>query len=441
MPTTTNELLLTAASVDIHAGEAKQPPRVQITAYGGGLIRVSGFGLIAIDLAGLEASSERIPILADHDAALAGILGHGVPEAKDGKLLVSGEIVASGESAQRVLELVRSGFQFQASVGALPLAERTLAAGESVQINGRTLTAPKGGATLITQARLKEVSILSLAADDSTSVAIAANQLRNNSMTKTPIDAESILKEERERVAEIHAACRDLNEFGLLKDRARSLRDEAIAGKITMDQFNDGLVFLMRASRPEVPAFSSRPYVATDKMIAAALFCRLGLESLGEKHLGAQAMESGKRIGGLHLLDVCREALIAEGIQPPSSKHDLVKAALSTISLTTALGDVANKVLLDAYNESPSTWRSFAAVRQVSDFKTNTGVRPSLLGQLEPVPPGGELKHGSMSEALFPFKIDTFGKMLSIDRRDLINDDLGLFLDTSRALAKPRSAS
>jgi len=34
------------------------------------------------------------------------------------------------------------------------------------------------------------------------------------------------------------------------------------------------------------------------------------------------------------------------------------------------------------------------------------------------------------------YKIDTFGKLLSIDRRDLINDDLGVFADASAALGR-----
>ena len=44
-------------------------------------------------------------------------------------------------------------------------------------------------------------------------------------------------------------------------------------------------------------------------------------------------------------------------------------------------------VLKEAYNETPATWRSFCAVRSVSDFKTNTAIRPSFTGALQPVAP------------------------------------------------------
>jgi len=36
----------------------------------------------------------------------------------------------------------------------------------------------------------------------------------------------------------------------------------------------------------------------------------------------------------------------------------------------------------------------------------------------------------------YPFRIDTFAKMLSLDRRDIINDDLGLFDETARNLGR-----
>ena len=100
------------------------------------------------------------------------------------------------------------------------------------------------------------------------------------------------------------------------------------------------------------------------------------------------------------------------------------------------MGDAANKVLLDSYTESPATWRSFAAIESANDFKDHTGVRPSQTGDLVEVPPGGELKHGSLKESIYKYSIDTFGRMLTIDRRDIVNDDLGLFQNTAVSLGR-----
>ena len=45
--------------------------------------------------------------------------------------------------------------------------------------------------------------------------------------------------------------------------------------------------------------------------------------------------------------------------------------------------------------------------------------------QYEQVAPGGELKHGTLGNETYTNKADTYGLMLSVDRRDVINDDLG----------------
>jgi hypothetical protein len=105
----------------------------------------------------------------------------------------------------------------------------------------------------------------------------------------------------------------------------------------------------------------------------------------------------------------------------------MIRAALSTFALPAALGDAANKVLLEAYNDSPATWRAFPSVKPTNDFKPHTGVRPSETGDLTLLPPGGEIKHGAVAEKAYSYSVDTFAKMLTIDRRDIINDDLSLF--------------
>jgi len=193
---------------------------------------------------------------------------------------------------------------------------------------------------------------------------------------------------------------------------------------------------VLRANRPHVPAVWSRPTVATESVLEAALLARMGKAALGEKVLGPVAMERAEDLGATNMIDLCRAALAVDGQPVPSGRMELVKAALSTYSLPTALGNVANKVLLDSYAETPASWRAFCAVRSVSDFKPHTGVRPSFTGQLEQVAPGGELKHGSVAEALVGYQVDTFGKMLSIDRRDVINDDLSLFEDAAASYGR-----
>jgi hypothetical protein len=96
MTTAIDELLLSAAEVEIQAGG--KPPSVTIVAYTGGLMVVPGWGPVVLDLAGIDASAEQVGILADHDATLKGIVGHGKAGVIDGRLLVQGTITPSTDA-------------------------------------------------------------------------------------------------------------------------------------------------------------------------------------------------------------------------------------------------------------------------------------------------------------------------------------------------------
>src|SRR5690606_3623644 len=82
------------------------------------------------------------------------------------------------------------------------------------------------------------------------------------------------------------------------------------------------------------------------------------------------------------------------------------------------------------------------AAHDLQDRQRNQGrtpqaaFRPSFTTPLERVGTDGELKHGTVGEWFSEYQVDTFGKMLSIDRRDLINDDLSVFDETARALGR-----
>lgn len=119
MTTATDNLLLKARCVEISASGTT--PTVSMLAYSGGMMSVPGWGWVAIDLAGLDLSASQISILADHDASLKGIVGHGHAEVRDGKRYAIGTLVRTTDAARQIIELAKSGFAFQASVGVTPL--------------------------------------------------------------------------------------------------------------------------------------------------------------------------------------------------------------------------------------------------------------------------------------------------------------------------------
>ncbi len=165
------QLLTFNAPLQIQAKE-NNSPRVDILAYSGGLMTV-GIGLVVVDLAGMTIPAQ-VPLLTDHDNALNKIAGQGQPEVKQGKLFVSGNLAAASEAGKQILELHRSGFAFQASLGAEIQSSSRLQPGDVLQVNGQKITVPPSGAILVSKSQLREVSLVAMGADSSTSVSIAA---------------------------------------------------------------------------------------------------------------------------------------------------------------------------------------------------------------------------------------------------------------------------
>lgn len=430
-------MILSAAEVEIEAAGKDARPKISVVAYTGRIMRVPGWGDIAIDLAGLEAGGQ-VPLLADHDATVGSVVGHGEPAVANGRLVVSGVVSGAGEPARHVVEMARGGFQFQASVGVAPTEHERVKPNQAVEINGRSLSSP-GGFTLVRKGRLREVSITPVGADAETSVAIAASRQGRTNMADIASE-EQIRADERDRLKEIEATCRPMGErdWGPLQKRVDDMKAKAVAGDMTVADLRAGVLEVLRASRPVFTGVTGSGWggIPRARVIEAAILKRAGFASLAEKALGPACMEAADDLRVAHSLDLCRAALQHEGIEAPTDREGMVRASLTTHTLAEALGGAVNKVLLDGYQESPATWRSFAGVRSVPDFKTATAIRPSFTGSLQQIPPGGELKHGGADEATTQYKVDTYGKMFSIDRRDLINDDLSLFDSVARVMGQ-----
>ena len=159
---------ITAA--DAGDGEAS-PKRFSMNAYNGGPMRVANFDLpLVVDLAGLTATPPTT-ILRDHE--LSRVVGHADDIDKgESSLGLAGAISGGGVAAAEVQTAANNGFPWKASVGVMPdEVPEFVARGREVKVNGQTFTGPLYVARKST---LREVSILGVAADTTSTVSIAA---------------------------------------------------------------------------------------------------------------------------------------------------------------------------------------------------------------------------------------------------------------------------
>ena len=92
------------------------------------------------------------------------------------------------------------------------------------------------------------------------------------------------------------------------------------------------------------------------------------------------------------------------------------------------LVDAANKMLLAAYNEAPSSWRQWVEVTDnFADFKAKNVLRLGTAGDFEVIPEDQAFPQDKLGDQKSTYIPETRGKAWSFSREMLINDDLGAF--------------
>jgi hypothetical protein len=216
-------------------------------------MNVPGWGPVVIDLAGLDLSSPQVSLLADHDASLKGIVGHGRAVVRDGKLHVTGTLADATEASKQIIALAKTGFSFQASVGVSPSETQRIDSFQKIQCNGRTIKAPKSGVLLVKAGLLREVSIVVIGADPGTAVSISASLKKEScSMTEdtATLTAEEIRAQataESERIEMIHTVCNGEHPQIV----ATAIRDGWDRNRVELE--------VVRANRAEPQPFRSSP--------------------------------------------------------------------------------------------------------------------------------------------------------------------------------------
>jgi phage major head subunit gpT-like protein len=154
---------------------------------------------------------------------------------------------------------------------------------------------------------------------------------------------------------------------------------------------------------------------------------------------GGQAPHDGeKAFAGHTLINLARESAILAGHNPDGkSRSEVVRLAFqSTSDFPGILEDVANKSLRAGYEMVPAQWRLIAARRSASDFKAVRELTLNSSSRLEIVPEAGEFKRGKLVEGKETWKLSTYGKIISITRQAIINDDLGAFTRTPQLMGQ-----
>lgn len=202
---------------------------------------------------------------------------------------------------------------------------------------------------------------------------------------------------------------------------------------------------VLRVSRPSAPPIHSAPPVASARVLEAAVWMSAKVpeqDCLSE--FGERTLEAAHPLRQIGLRELVAECARLEGHDVPRVFGDgksTINAGFATVSLPGILESVMNRTMLAAYEASPIAALQLCAIGSVSDFKEVSRYRLLGTGGFEKVSPTGELKSGTVAEQKFSNKADTYGQILILDRRDIVNDDLDAFLDLPRQMGRSGAES
>ena len=431
-------------------------PKVNGLAYAGGLLDLGWELPVAVDLQGLTIP-ETIPLLANHENKTDSRVGVISAEVVNNQLLVSGEILSQTEEAKDIVAQGKKA-TWQMSIGAEVIEVQKIEAG-TMTVNAHELEAPF---FYVSKAILREVSVVAVGADINSKMTIEAkSQNLNNSnlgvktnmtdevkeeikeevkaeetvvdgevkevveekeeVKAEELDVQKALEHERKRIADIKK---------IIDGEDSELENEAIQAGWTADLTASKMLNKIRANRPNVNIIVNKESsMDNKKVIEAALSIRAGIdENKLVKEFGEQVVEAGYKDRNMSIKDCMVECLKAEGKTVSRSfGNDTIRAAFAT-SLPGILSNVANKRLSEAFYNAEPVATKIASEADIVDFKQSDIYSISDVGNLTEVGADSTLASSNLTEGKGTNQLSTYGKVIYLTRKDIINDDLGAFL-------------
>ncbi|HMN97421.1 MAG TPA: hypothetical protein PKC43_06305 [Phycisphaerales bacterium] len=486
---------ITFAPLVASADGAEAMPRLSVVAYTGVQMQIAGWWHpVVIDLAGLRVGAASRPLLREHDALR--VVGHTSDIRVEGvdRVVLDGVVSGTGPDAAEIRAAARNGFPWQASVGVAAERVEFLKPGATASANGRTFTGPL---YIARASLLREVSIVALGADDSTTARLAASRGKEHHMTfeqwlaSLGLDPQTIDASQRTNLQAAFAAIHGPKQTTAVTASAATADDDAnepdhsaeIVARIRRDAAAESAriagIQAKAAGHPEIIAKAiaegwtvdkaeleatraSRPIAPTGHVggaapapaaIEASMLLSIGVDQATVGRWYDQpTMEAAtdRRMRNVGLHELFSFAAAAAGVHMPSGRFgdDHIRAAFeaerrliqaqqfSTFSLSGILSNIANKTLLAAFLAVERVAERLSHVRSTSDFKAFTTHRLTPDGRFEEVGPDGELKLASLKGSDYANQLKTRGRVIALTRQAMINDDLGAFTEIAAHLGR-----
>jgi|Deesub1362A_J573_1020465.scaffolds.fasta_scaffold00715_6 HK97 family phage prohead protease len=437
-------------------------------------------------MSGLEQPVAQVPLLDTHNReSTSNVLGSVRDITVQGDRLVARAYFSEAPEAATAFQKVKEGHLTDLSVGYRVTASVWVEEGTTAEVNGRRFEGPM---RVVTGWQLREVSLCPIGADQQAKVRngragrptkeetmdprlrkfleerglapeaseeeawhfLERLELRRDQESDPPDpgrsaepaagdeppeppvpDPEEVARQERERILEIRAMCRELH-------LGEELAEELIRSGQPLEVCQARALEELRRRNRTADGTGYRPPEVRlgrderDKFRHAAshsVLLRAGLPVEGPA-------EGADELRGLTLRELAGECLRRAGQRVPSDPRERIGRALTDSDLPSILGDIANKSVMLGWDSVQETWPLWCGTGSVADFKPNRVVRLSEADDLLQIRQDDEYRYGNFTDAQEEFRIHTYGRMFVISREALINDDLNVLTSIPMALGE-----
>ncbi|WP_219017677.1 ClpP-like prohead protease/major capsid protein fusion protein [Shewanella algae] len=160
-------------------------------------------------------------------------------------------------------------------------------------------------------------------------------------------------------------------------------------------------------------------------------------------HLMARAghgeHEKDNGYSSYNLRELARASLVDRGIGVASMNvMQMVGLAFthSSSDFGNILLDVSNKSVLKGWEAQPESFERFCKKGQLSDFKIANRVGLDGFKALDKVEEGAEYKYATLSDRGEKIMLATYGKIFSITRQAIINDDMNMLMSVPEKMGR-----
>lgn len=262
--------------------------------------------------------------------------------------------------------------------------------------------------------------------------------VENESERLSRIEAENVRLKNAEKVRNMVALARKntpaLSETLAAEMIEQNLSIEQVAERLFAEQAK------INAQQPtQVSSQSGRVELNRDERdsmregMTSALLVRYdpktysGLQDKARDYAGLSLSEMAReylRLAGVPVKGKSKDQIACLALHGAAAGAEWLAGLHSTSDFPNILLDAANKTLRQGYSTAPQTFKAFMRQASASDFKNVNRVALSDAPVLLPVGQHGEYKRVSISDSKETYALATYGWIVGITRKVLVNDDL-----------------